>query len=195
MKKNIKIFSFSFSLLLIVAGFFITVSLVKASASTIVEAGSPPSEMLSSLEVMAKANAVIPTTTFLLRQDSGGATLNSVVVVIVDPSASSLANTDIASVSLRKESGATSNFQVGEDLLVTGATATNPAVDGSPIILTPTTPETIGADIVQYYVVITIAASPVNDHSLAVNLGANYGVDSIGGTVGTALTATKKNYY
>ncbi|MFA5773623.1 MAG: hypothetical protein WC908_03045, partial [Candidatus Paceibacterota bacterium] len=191
MKKNIRIFSFGVSALLISAGFLVAVSLVQAADSTIQEAGSAPSEMLSSSEVFAKANAVVATTTFLLRQNLGSATLNSVTVVITDPS-TGLVNTDIASVSLRKESGATSNFQVAEDLVVpgAGASAITPTI-GTPITLTPT-PEAIGANIVQYYIVITIAASPANGHSLAVNLGTNYGIDSIGGTVGTALTATKK---
>jgi len=177
---------------LFMGGFFST-PVAHAVASTIQEAGDPPAEMLSSATVPAKAGAVIPTTTFLLGQSSGSATLNSVTVAIVDPNASGLASADIASVSLRRELGS-SGFQVGEDLLVAGASANTPAVDGSPIVLTPTTPEAIDnpEQPVQYYIVITIAASPTNNHSLAVNLGANYGIDNSGGTVGTALNATKK---
>ena len=161
-----------------------------AATSTITEAVAP-SELLSSSTVTAKANAVMATNAFSLIQGAGSATLNSVSVVIVDPNASGLTSSSIASISLRKESGATAGFQVAQDLAVTGASTSTPAI-GSPVTLTPTTPETIGTSTVQYYIVVTIAASPTNNHSLAVNFGANYGIDNIGGTVGSALSATKK---
>jgi len=175
---------------LFVAGFFST-PVAHAVASTIEEGGSAPEELLSSATVPAKAGAVIPTTAFILRQSSGSATLKSITVVISDPNASGLVNTDIASVSLRKESLTTSNFQVAEDLVVAGASVNTPTI-GEPVTLTPTTPEAIGADIVKYYIVITIAASPTSGHSLAVSLGANYGIDNGDNTVGTESPATKK---
>ncbi len=164
--------------------------LAHAATSTITEAVAP-SELLASSTVTAKANAVVATNAFSLIQPSGSSTLNSISVVIVDPNTSGLASSSIASISLRKESGATAGFQAAQDLTVTGASTNTPAI-GSPVTLTPSTPETVGTSTVKYYIVVTIAASPTNNHSLAVNFGANYGIDNTGGTVGSALTATKK---
>src|SRR3989338_1132302 len=191
MKKysNISFSLFGVSLL-IIAGLLMVASSAHAATSTITEAVAP-SELLSSSTVTAKANAVMATNAFSLIQGAGSATLNSISVVVVDPNTSGLASSSIASISLRKESGATAGFQVAQDLAVTGASTNTPAI-GSPVTLTPTTPETIGTSTVQYYIVVTIAASPTNNHSLAVNFGANYGIDNIGGTVGSALSATKK---
>jgi hypothetical protein len=167
---------------------FVLLPSAKAVASTITEAVAP-TELLSGAVVKAKADAVVPIDTFSLIQATGSATLDSVTVVVADPNASGLADADIASVSLRKESGATPNFQADEDLVVTGASADTPTI-GAPTTLTPATPEAIGVSPVQYYIVVTVAASPTSGHSLIVNFGANYGMAS-DGTVGSALSATK----
>lgn len=163
---------------------------VKGAASTITEA-VPPTELLSGPVVAAKASAMVAVDTFSLIQASDAATLNSISVVIVDPGTSGLVNTDIASISLRKESTATPGFQAGEDLAVVGAVVNNPAI-GAPITLTPTTPEVIGVLAVQYYIIAVIAATPVDNHNFAVNFGVDYGIDNTAGTIGSAFTATKK---
>lgn len=178
--------------LLVSVGLFVVATrMAQAVASTITEA-SAPTEVLPSAVVSAKGGAVLATTTFSLVQASGSATLNSITVKITDPNTSGLSNTDIASVALYKENGTTAGFQAAEDTAVAGASAANPAVNGSAITLTPTTPESIGTTPVQYYIVVTIAASPQNGKSLAVSLDANYGKDNSLNTVGTALAATKK---
>lgn len=161
-----------------------------AAASSITEA-AVPSEVLASANTYAAAGAVVAADKISLVQASGSATLAAVTVVITDPSTTGLLNTDIASVSLRKESGATAGFQTSEDTLVAGATQANPAI-GSGVTLTPTTPETIGTTAVDYYIVVTIASSPGTGRNLAVSLPVNYGTDDNLDTVGTALTATKK---
>lgn len=163
---------------------------IAKAASTITEAAAP-AELLGSPNVTARANALVATDAFSLIQISGSATLNSVAVTITDPGTTGLVSADIASVALRKESGATAGFQAAEDGVVAGAVATTPAI-GSPITLTPTAPEAIGATPVRYYIAATIAASPTNNHNFAVNFAANYGITSDPGTVGSALTATKK---
>ncbi len=88
---------------------FMSVKVAKAAASTITESAAP-TELLTEFMTMAKANAVVAINTFSLVQASGSAKLAAVNVVIADPNASGLLNTDIASIALRKESGATAGF-------------------------------------------------------------------------------------
>ncbi len=160
-----------------------------AAASNITEA-TAPTELLTNPQTSAKGNAVVAMDSFSLVQTSGAATLASVSVEVVDPDASGLASADIASVSLRQESGATPGFQEAQDTLVAGASVSNPTI-GSPVTLTPTSPVAIGATPVQFYIVITLAASPTNGHHLTINFPTGYGTDNSANTVGTPLTGTK----
>lgn len=184
---------FIFFAIVVFGGIFSQAGTVHAVQSSIIPMGLTPTELLPSANTPVKANSVTAIDTFTLMQAPGGlATLNSISVVIVDPGATGLLNTDIASISLRKESGVTSGFQVGEDLVVVGASANTPTIGA--ITLTPSVPEVIGAAPAQYYIVVTIAAAPVNGHALAVNFAGEYGLDDLSNTIGsgTALTATKK---
>jgi len=73
--------------------------------------------------------------------------------------------------------------------VVAGASVNAPTL-GSPVTLTPTAPETIGATPVKYYIVVAIAATPGDGRSLVVSLPANYATTSAGPT-GTQLNGTK----
>ena len=188
-----KISIFVFVGILVVGGLIFNVKNINSgppSVSTITEAVAP-AEVLATPVVTGEANAVIATSTFSLVQASGSATLTSVEIEITDPLDSGLIPSDIASVSLRKESGANPDFQVGEDLIVAGAVANNPGIS-SPT-LTSTVPEVIGATPVQYYIVATVGATPTTNHNFAIGFSVSfYAIASDGSVSGTELIPTKK---
>ncbi len=152
--------------------------------------GAAPTELLFMPTNTAKANAVVAVNKITVIQASGADTLTSIKAVLNDVGASGLASADFASIALRKESGANVGFQNGEDLLVAGAIINSPTIGAGIAPLTPTAPEAISTTPVIYYIVVTIAASPTNNHTFSVSMPANYAVTSAG-PVGTALTSTK----
>lgn len=193
MKKYLKIFtvwlvlasllSWSFELLL--SGLSKT---ARAAVSPITEIVS--AEMLSTNVTRVKADAILPVLTFTLEQSSGSATLASTTIYVAEAMGSGMQSSDIASVSLRKESGDNLGFQLGEDAVVPGASVSNPAIN-QPTVLAPTVPETIGASSVTYYVVAAVASAPGNNHAFSIGLPGGYGVDNNGDTVGTPLNSVK----
>ncbi|MFA4975603.1 MAG: carboxypeptidase regulatory-like domain-containing protein [Candidatus Paceibacterota bacterium] len=133
MKKNIKIFSFGFSLLLIVAGFFITVSPVQAAVTVTTQ----PMEMISPGQTAKASSSDIPIAKFAIGQDAGE-TLSSVIVTIANV-AGGVTSSEILNLKVYKDEG---NGILGAEDLVAGTQTT--VNIGAPTTITTSTNNTIG---------------------------------------------------
>src|SRR3989344_2397194 len=135
--------------------------------------------------------AILPLTSFMLVQSSGSDTLSKVGVQLF--ASTTMTQGEISRVSLWKESGATPGFQISQDLFVSGAASSTPMVDGTLIVLSPTTPVSITSTPSEFYVVAsTTAVSGItNGHGFDLRMQDNYASTTSGG-IGLAFNPGKK---
>ncbi|MBU6431100.1 peptidoglycan-binding protein, partial [Patescibacteria group bacterium] len=135
--------------------------------------------------------AILPITSFRLVQSSGTDALTKVGVQLF--ASSTISQGEISRISLWKESGATPGFQIGQDTFIAGAASSSPMADGTLIVLTPTTPVSIGSTPSEFFIVAsTTAVSGItNGHGFDLRMQNNFASTTAGG-IGSAFNSGRK---
>lgn len=172
---------------LIVTGVFSFTGIANAA---ITQEAPPMDAIFENINV--GGGAIIPLATFRLTQSSGSDTISRMGLMLI--ASSTISQGEISRVSLWQESGSRPGFQVDQDTFIGGAASTSPMVDGTLIVLTPTTPITVSTSGAEFYFVAsTTAVSAItNGHAFNVALQENYASTTGGFGVGTAFSSNKK---
>lgn len=188
--RNLKSFFLSATAFLLLLFLFINFFFSPNFAEAAITVQAPPIDRFFQSPTVG-GGAILPLTSFMLVQSSGSDTLSKVGVQLF--ASSTVSQGEISRVSLWKESGATPGFQISQDLFVSGAASGTPMVDGTLIVLSPTTPVSIASTPSEFYVVAsTTAVSGItNGHGFDLRMQNNYASTTSGG-IGLAFNPGKK---